>query len=771
MNVNIKTLFSKLPQWRVKHRKAGILRDESKEEPPLRAELFSADQMERHGGVLARSHRLAGQSAPDRLLPRLSDNEALLVECSRVLTAKVSANCRLTPTGEWLLDNFYLIDEQIRTAKRHFPKGYSQGLPRLSNGPSVGLPRVYDIALETIAHGDGRVDLESLSRFVKAYQTVTPLKLGELWAIPIMLRLALIENLRRVSARIAASRIDRDLADAWANQMIEAAEKDPKSLIVVIADMARSNPPTRPPFVAEFACRLQGQGSALVLPLTWIEQLLSESHLTIGQLVQAESQQQAADQVSIGNSIGSLRFLSAMDWREFVEAMSVVEQTLHEDPSGAYRGMNFASRDRYRHAVEKLAKCSVKSEGEVARLALRLAREGAAQLGGDERAAHVGFYLVDRGLPQLEQAAGARLPRLEAVQRAFCRFPLPFFLGAIALLTAVFTGGLLAQAQADGLQAWSLAFVAVLAILGGNHLAVALVNWLATLLVTPHTLPRMDFSAGLPAPSRTLVVVPTMLANARNIEDLIEALEVRFLANRDENLHFGLLTDFLDAQEETLAEDEALLRLAKLGIDGLNEKYPGKQRDTFFLFHRPRRWNPQERIWMGYERKRGKLAALNALLRGGSGEGFALVVGETAVLPAVKYVITLDTDTQLPRDAARQFVGTMAHPLNRPRYDEARQRVCEGHGILQPRVSVSLSNSSPSRYARLYGGETGIDPYTRAVSDVYQDVFQKGSFIGKGIYDIDAFELALASRFPENQILGHDLLEGCYARSGLLSDV
>ena len=260
-----------------------------------------------------------------------------------------------------------------------------------------------------------------------------------------------------------------------------------------------------------------------------------------------------------------------------------------------------------------------------------------------------------------------------------------------------------------------------------------------------------------------------MLTSAQNIEELVEALEVRFLANRDENLHFGLLTDFRDAPQETMPEDELLLRLARQSIEELNKKYPGAAGDTFFLFHRPRRWNPQERMWMGYERKRGKLADLNSLLRGGSGERFSLIVGETAVLSSVKYVITLDTDTQLPRDSAWQLVGAMAHPLNRARYDKDRQRVTEGYGILQPRVAVSLPGMNRSRYARLCGGEPGIDPYTRAVSDVYQDVFGEGSFIGKGIYDVDAFERALNGRFPENRILSHDLVEGCYARAGLLS--
>ncbi|MBK5281883.1 MAG: hypothetical protein JJE16_07340, partial [Nitrospiraceae bacterium] len=731
-------------------------------EPPLRSELFSADQMEQHGKTLAGLHQLSPGQDPDQLLSRLAENEDVLIGVRDLLAEAVKANRRITPAGEWLLDNFYLIEEQIRTATRHLPKGYSRELPCILNGSTAGLPRVYDIALETISHGDGRVDPGSLSSFVAAYQTITALTLGELWAIPIMLRLALIENLRRAATRIAAHRIDRNRADYWADQMMEIAEKDPKSLILVIADMARSNPPMASAFVAEFARRLQGQSPALALPLTWIEQRLSESGLTIEQSVPSENQQQAVDQVSISNSIGSLRFLGAMDWREFVETMSAVERILREDPGAAYGKMNFTTRDRYRHEVEKMARSSRLSEREVARHAIHLAQQGAGRNGSDDREAHVGFYLIDKGVSQLERTAEVRLSTSEALQRTSGRFPLLLYVGTIVLMTGVFTGGLLALAYAEDEEGWLLALVGLLSLICTSQLAVALVNWLATVLVTPHALPRMDFSKGIPPESRALVAVPTMLSSVENIEELTEALEVRFLANRDDRLHFGLLTDFRDAHEEILPEDEPLLRLAQKRIEELNGKYREATGDAFFLFHRPRRWNPGERIWMGHERKRGKLADLNALLRGGSRDCFSLIVGETAVLSTVKYVITLDTDTQLPRDVARQLVGAMAHPLNRARYDEHKQRVCEGYGILQPRVAVSLPGTNRSHYARLNGSEPGIDPYTRAVSDVYQDLFSEGSFIGKGIYEVDAFERALAGRCPENRILSHDLLEGCY---------
>ncbi len=748
------------------------------DELPLRAELFSADQMEQHGVVLAGAHRISAGGAPAQLLARLADNESVLLQGCKLLTAAVKANRRISPAGEWLLDNFYLIEEQIRTAKRHLPKGYSRELPRLARGPSAGLPRVYDIALEAISHGDGWVDPTSLRRFVAAYQKVTALKLGELWAIPIMLRLALIENLRRVGARVTASTIDRERADAWADQMMVAAEQDPKSLILIIADMARSNPPMASSFVAELARRLQGQSAALALPLTWIEQRLSELGLTIEQLVQSETQKQASAQVSIANSIGSLRLLGAMDWRDFVEALSGVEQKLREDPNGVYAAMDFATRDHYRHAIEKLANASRLSEIDIARKAIQLTHAGAADTpaqdrGANEtaRASHVGYYLIDQGLPRLKHAAAVRPSFAASVRTLAGRFPLSIYAGAIALLTIAITAGLIDEAHAFGLQGAWLAMTGAVTLVCASQFSVAIVNWLATLLAMPCPLPRMDFSRGIPPNVCALVVVPAMLTNVREVEALIEALEVRFLANRDDNLYFGLLTDFTDAPAETLPEDEPLLLLAQNSIVELNEKYGRDGSGAFFLFQRPRCWNARERRWMGYERKRGKLADLNALLRDPAHQGFSLVVGAAEVLSAIKYVITLDTDTQLPRDAARQFVGAMAHPLNRPLYDALRQRVIAGYSIMQPRVAVSMPANHYTRYARLFGAEPGIDPYTRAVSDVYQDLFSEGSFIGKGIYDVDAFELALKDRFPENRILSHDLLEGCYARAALLSDV
>ena len=731
--------------------------------------------MRQHGKDVARSHNLRTGRSSNQLLNRMADNEKVLINVRNLLTKAVKDNHSITPAEEWFLDNFYLIEEQIRTARRHLPRVYSRELPHLTDGPSAGLPRVYDIALEMISHGDGRLDSNVLSLFVDAYQSVTELKLGELWAVPIMLRLALIENIRRIAVRISTDRTHRNLAGIWSDRMTVIAEKDPKSLFLEIADMARSDPPMVGAFVAEMTRRLQGQNPALALPLTWIEQRLAESGQTIKSLVHLETQQQAADQVSLSNSIGSIRFLGTMDWREFVETMSVVERILREDPSNIYVRMDFTTRDRYRHVIERIAKKSLLPESEVARTAINLARKNRSENGHADYKEHVGFYLIDRGFSELEQLTKARYSTVEKMMRLGRRIPLLLYIGSIILTTCSLAGIMLMKAHTDGLQGWPLLILLFITLLSASHLAIALVNWLATLLVTPHPLPKIDFSQGTPPECRTLVAIPTMLLSENNIHKIIEALEIRFLANRDDHLFFALLTDFRDAGEETMPDDETLLSMAQKGIEGLNAKHQDMKGDRFFLFHRPRLWNHQEHIWMGYERKRGKLADLNAFLRGRtqgpSGDLFSLIVGDTSLLRNVKYVITLDTDTKLPRDAAREFIGTMAHPLNRAQYDEEKKRVCRGYGILQPRVSITLTDMHRSLYSLMYGSDSGIDPYTKTVSDIYQDIFSEGSFIGKGIYDIDAFQASLNGKLPENQILSHDLIEGCYARSGLMSDV
>ena len=751
-------------------------------------ELFSAERMERYGSELAASHKLRRRNKPGLLLARLKENEKVLGDCCRMfsaVTALSKLERRMSPAGEWLLDNYWMVQEHIQAARRHLPEAYMKDLPQLSGGMVDGMPRVYDIALENISHADGLLDSMLLERFVEAYQTVSPLSLGELWAIPIMLRLALIENLRRVAVRVIASWHDRQLATAWAERIIEASSRGKRGILPAVAEMAASEPPLSAAFVAELARRLQGQGPALSLPLNWIEEELNESGRSIEQLVLEDTRAQAAEQVSISHSMSGLRMLSSMDWHDFVERVSIVEQVLRGDPANVYAAMTFGTRDRYRHAVERLAKKYRVPEERVARTSVKLAGQAGAEPENGRYdgtpAAHVGFYLIDNGLPALKKAladrSGVPLDEGRAITpeaRGATTLPVSLYLGLALGLALLLCWPFLRMLGMGGAGAAALALCAVPAFIVTSQLTTKLVNWLACLAVKPRFMPRLDFSGGIPESSRTVVVVPSMLGDAGDVDELLERIEVHYLANRDPNVQFGLLTDFKDAREEVLERDEALLERMERGIAALNARYAEHGPEPFFFCHRPRRWSESERTWMAWERKRGKLTEFNRLLRGKGAERF-LRLGGAAVtdtgLPPVQYVVTLDADTRLPRDAVRQLAGSMAHPLNLPVHDADRGHVVSGYAVMQPRVASTLTSATRSEYARLFCPDAGIDPYTRTVSDAYQDLFRQGSYIGKGIYSVDAFETALGDRFPESCILSHDLIEGCYARCGLVTDV
>ncbi len=740
-------------------------------ENPLRAELFSPEQLERHAQSLSAQHTISTSRRAELLLPRLKQNERIIDQTYELVTQMVRDGERMPPAAEWLLDNYYVIKEHVGLAHEHLPRRFSRELPALSGGAADGLPRIYQLATELISHVDGRVDTGNLSSFIAGYQRQTSLTVGELWAVPIMLRLALIENLRRVAQRIRLGHADCAHAAFWSGRLVAMAASDPKNLVLVLADMVNADLPSSSSFIAELCRSLQGQNAALALALSWFDQHLAEQGLSVEQVILTESQGQAADQVSIGNTITSLRSLSAADWPEFVEQHSAMQVILNEDPAGIFPLMNFETRDSYRHVIEKIAKRSRQPECDVARYVVGMAQRAARK---DSREGHIGYYVIDRGLAELEAHFRCHIRSPRASVRSSQGGRLFAYLTGLAVLTALFTApfvyALVSGPLAERAPLWLTVVLGVLFASCASQAALPLCNAAATKIVVPQRLPQMDFSEGLPESCRAIITVATMLGSRGVADALIDGLESRYLANLDPNLYFALLTDFPDADKEQLPGDGELLEYARQGVRALNAKYAADRPGIFYLLHRPRLWNEREKAWMGYERKRGKLGQLNRLLRGAGQERFMACEGDLSTLPSIKYVIPLDTDTQLPQDAARKLVSAMAHVLNRPVFDPKLGRVVAGYGILQPRVTVNLSHSRRSWFVRIFARDAGVDPYTRAVSDVYQDLFGEGSFVGKGIYDVDAFEQA-CSHFPENRILSHDLIEGCYARAGLLSDV
>jgi cellobiose phosphorylase len=740
----------------------AFVRPAARLDKPFRGELLSIEGLEERAKALAA--RFTVDPSPGRAgtaYPRLDENDAVLREAYRLLAEDVHRGAFVTPATEWLLDNFHLVASEIRDVRQSLPRAYYRELPKLALRELAGTARVYAMAVELIRHSDSRLDRAKLLRFMNAYQTVAPLTIGELWAWPSMLKLALIENLRRLAAEMLAARAARQAADELLAGLDAVGE-----------DRIPPLPPGLPTaLVVQLLQRLREYGTRLSAVRTAVDDHLRAEHLSAEEAIRREHQGQAAAQVSVANVITSLRLCSTFDWSQYVEAVSLVERVLQRDPAGVYTSMDFLSRDRYRHAVEELADPTGEAQMRVALRAVESARQAAEAGSAAERAAHVGYHLIGRGRAGLETDVAYRPRAGRRLRRFAFRHASGAYLGSIALLTAALVAAGAAYAHDQQASPRLLAIVSLLLLVPASEVAIALVQRLAVRLAPPRRLPRLEFPGGVPEDARTMVVVPTLLTSLGDTRELVERLEVLALANLDERIHFALLTDFADAPREQMPEDDALLAAARSGIEALNARIGEGRADRFYLFHRRRRFNPAEGVWMGWERKRGKLEEFNRLLRGAGTTSFYVQVGDPEVLPQVRYVITLDSDTRLPREAARTLVGIISHPLNRPHFDPRLGRVTEGYGILQPRVSVTMASAARSLFARIYAGHTGVDPYTTAVSDTYQDLFGEGIFTGKGLYDVDAFMAALEGRVPENALLSHDLFEGVHARTALVTDV
>ena len=789
---------------------------------PIVAELFSAERLEQHAELLAVAQAVTDDPSRGRpILPRLSDNGRFLLETYRTLAGSIREERSITPAAEWLVDNFHIVEEQVREIRDDLPNTYYRELPKLAEGHLAGYPRVLGLAWAYVAHTDSRFDAETLRRMVAAYQRVQPLTIGELWAIAISLRIVLVENLRRTADQIVRGRAAREMADDLADRLLGLGADGRRDASRAVPRLTDDRLPTAAR--VQLFQRLRDQDPATTPALGWLEDRLIAEGTTAEETVRREHQRQAEMNVTVRNVITSMRLLSWFDWATFVESTSLVDETLRSD--SLFAAMDFATRDRYRHAVEVLARSSGRSEVEVAVAAVRAAeaaqaaaaqaavraaeaaQAAAAQAavraaeaadaagarplttGGDFRApatgggvrppdpdqgreADAGYYLIGEGRPAFARSLGAPEPMGGRVRRAFGTSARPYVASVVLVTVLLVVLPLLAGAGGTGP---AMLLLGILALGPASDLAVALVNRIVTRSLGPSAMPRLELKEGVPTELRTLVAVPTLLVNEADVEEQVHRLEIHFLGNPEGDIRFALLSDWLDAPTEHVDGDDELLSAAAAAMDRLNARHgeaPGGGA-RFLLFHRRRRWNEAEGRWMGWERKRGKLHELNALLRGYL-ETDILTSGRAASTPPkdVRYVVTLDADTRLPRGAVSRLVGTIAHPLNRPRFDPARGRVVQGYGILQPRITPTLpAERDASVFQRVYSGPAGIDPYSSAVSDVYQDLFGDGSYTGKGIYDVDAFERALEGRVPENALLSHDLFEGTFARAGLVTDV
>jgi cyclic beta-1,2-glucan synthetase len=648
---------------------------------------------------LAREHKISsnkGSSAQYQSL--LKQKAAYLNDAYKQFQSSEDESISSSYAGEWILDNFYIVRRTIRQIQEDLPPDYYRQLPKLENTSFVTLPRVYAIAAEVLAATDATIPMDHIEGFIRAYQQITPLDIGELWAVPTMLRMALL-----------------------------------KILVDAIAVILQRPPPSE-----------------------------KEHDHTINLTIEADT--------AVAHCVTSLRAIENYEWNDFFDRLSLVEEILTTDPARVYSKMDFTSRDRYRKMVETLSKRSGQREVEVARIVVSLAENAHMSDNHNHRSAHVGYWLAGNGFPQLKDRLGYTPQGIQRVATWLVEHPLFTYMGGIILVAGIILLAMYGYAQNAGASLFQLLGVIVFVTIPALTIATALINWLLTRFRKPLIIPKLDFSEEIPGNCGTVVVIPALISSPNDIDHLVRQLEIHYLHNSGENIHFGLLTDFADAASEHRPEDDELLRIARESIDHLNEKHSKENSSSFFLLHRARIWNPKMKVWMGWERKRGKLEEFNRLLLGESETTFIEKAGHIHILPTIQFVITLDADTTLTRGSARKLIGCMAHPLNQAAFDPKTGQVVDGYTILQPRTEIRPVSANYSWFTRIYAGDAGLDLYSRAASDVYQDWFGEGTYVGKGIYNVKDFWRSIHGIIPENTLLSHDLFEGLQGRAGLVTD-
>jgi hypothetical protein len=659
----------------------------------VRDEPFDAEKLERIAADIAAGHPVStGIGQGWRLLPRFKAVRNSLFTSYHTLIAPVNDQREIPPAGP-LIESFHLVEEQLQVIGQRLTWRYYQDLPIISCGLLAGYPRIYAIAVSIITNVSGQLRVETLARFLRAYQRKTALTVREMRCLDLTLRIVVVERLKRVAAHLAGAQLERE----WQSKM----------------------------------------------------------------------------ELATDNLIADLISLSTLNWHELFERACAVDLILREDPAGVYSLMDFLSQDTYRRVVERVAKSTEMTETEVARRAVCLA--SSPRQADSREQQHVGYYLVDEGRVELEKALNYRLGLVEYAVRFVKRRPTSLYLSALTAITLAIITGCLLFAIRSGAGLPALVCVALLSFVPASEIAWLGLRLICLRVFRPRSLPRMDTSLGLPDEAVTMLVVPTIFSSLLMVRESLERIEAHYLANQDSNVFFALLGDWKAAPREEMSDDSALLAAAVRGIKDLNARYKDGPENRFHLFHRRRLWNESEGEWVGWEKKRGKLREFNRLLRGARDTSYTTCTANPTFLKRIRYVISLDSDTQLPRDAARKLVGTILHPLNRARFDPFTDRVTRGYGILQPLVSCPPAKARRSRIPQILSGYVGVNAYTDPVAaatpNIYQDLFSEGNYVGKALYDVDTFEAALTDCIPENSVLSHDLLEGLYARCALVTDV
>jgi cellobiose phosphorylase len=734
-------------------------RIENDEKIEMKDILLNNDELNEHAVEIAKSHVIAKKRGSIRLLlSRLSHNFKTISSIYEEFNKEVKRGNELSPASEWLLDNYYKIEEQVQVIRQNVTKDKFLKLHILDNGYLKGYPRVYAIALELVSHTDGRLDEALLLNFVKHYQTHKILTIGEIWALSLMIRLALVEKIRNISEKIYENQ------EQW--KKVERLEvKNQEVLLENIKRDFKNMDGLSSSYIEHLLKKLRNACVESGHVIDIIEKKLMEFDTSIDEIIDMEHKDQAARKISIGNSIISLNIVSKLDWNDLFESLSKVEEILQMDPLDIYRAMDFSSRNYYRQEVEKIAKLCGASETQVARKAIEYAKNATIEE-NKEKVKHVGYYIIDQGRKTLLKDFDYKKSKIY-----FHDYPIAVYATPSMVITACITL-LLGYYAYNASNNIFLSIVAgCFSLIPASDIAITIVNWIVTYKCEPSILPKLEYKDGITEDATTMVVIPTLVPNEKVLEELLEKLQVYYLGNKDKNIYFGVAGDFKDSDTEFQPSDENIIKKALDGIKALNHKYATDE-ERFFYFHRYRQFCEKQQKWMGWERKRGALVEFNELLTGAKDTSYHVISGDLShIVGKIQYIITLDADTNLPIDTARKLIGTISHPLNKGVLNKEKGIIEEGYGLIQPRIGVDVESASKSTFTRIFAGQGGIDPYTTATSDVYQDLFGEGIFTGKGIYNLSVFNEILGGVIPDNTVLSHDLLEGSYVRTGLTTDI
>ena len=738
----------------------------------IKGALLDTQQLEDYLRKIASGHVLQDKSNKYTYpIPRLKENFEFITEVYNLLNEHIKLKLPIHPAGEWILDNFYIIDETVKTVTKELTlKKYTNFLG-IANGPYAGFARIYVLASEIVAYTDGKINGKNLEVLLKAYEDKKTLSMDEIWNINTFLRVALIENIREACEKIYSAQLQKYKVENIIERLVENKSKDElqfknigeyKTKVIEQGEM-------KYPFIEYMSYRLKQYGKKAYPFLNILEEQVNKMGTEISEVIKKEHFDIAVRKVSVGNCIISIKNINRINMIEIFEKINGVEEILKKDPVNVYSKMDYKTRIYYRNKLKEISKKTKISEIYIARKCLELSsiEYEKSNMDSNNKKAHVGYYLIADGEPKLlEILQNKKVPRQNNMHKA------KKYITALAVVTIVLAGvyGLYINTQINNI-VLSL-ILSILLLIPIETIFTQIAQYILGKTKNTKIIPKLDFRNGIPEQNATFVVIPTIIKNGKRVEELMHKLEVYYIANKSDNIYFALLGDCSTSSNEEEGFDEEVINTGKKMVDILNKKYPDEKFTKFNFIYRKRMWNEGEEAYLGWERKRGLLNQFNEYILGNISNPFKTnTITNVASMPPIKYIITLDADTDLVLNSAKELIGAMAHILNKPELNKSEDLVIAGHALIQPRIGIDLMSSIKSLYTKIYAGAGGVDVYANAISDIYQDNFEEGIFTGKGIYDLKIFSKILNNEIPENTILSHDLLEGSYLRCGLATDI